>query len=250
MDLFSVIAPGSLVSGILKDGDGTTSLLANINISGIRLTADFNFNANKVILWVGDSIAKGAVLGGTTYSDVNNTISSVSPMDHYAFQVRNYLQGRGEDCRLVIKAMGGYTSRQMGWWIKNGWLDIDQADVVFYQLGVNDATGTTTDQQYTDELNRLINWRDRKHPRCKIVFLGNTPLNNSTNETRLATLRNLMSAQANANNKIYYLSLANAFDRTVLSNYTSNDGMHPNIANNVNVATVINNWISANNFTL
>jgi lysophospholipase L1-like esterase len=244
-----IITAGSVLFHNLRSGDGATSLNSSAILAGIRMTADFNFSAKKVIMWIGDSIALGSVLGGNSYSNYLNTSTSVSPLDHFAFQARNKFQTKGIDCRLVIKAMGSHTSKQMGYWIKQGWFDIDQCDVIFYQLGVNDSTLGTTDIEFTAEINRLIDFRLRKFPNAKIVLVGDTPLNNSTNETRLTQLRTIKSNFANATNKIYYLDLSTSFDRTILTNYTASDGVHPNIANNLLIGNTIAAWVDTNSFT-
>lgn len=245
----SIITAGSVVSHVLRGGDGVTSINSSAIVSGIRMTADLNFSAKKVMMWIGDSIVLGSSMGGSSYSSYLNTATSVSPLDHFAFQARNKLQTKGVDCRLVIKAMGSHTSKQMGYWIKQGWFDIDQCDCIFYQLGVNDATLGTTDAEFTAEINRLIDFRDRKFPNAKIVLVGDTPLNNSTSEARLAQLRTIKASFANSGIKIYYMDLSSSFDKTTLTNYTSSDGIHPNIASNLLVGNVISSWIDTNNFT-
>jgi lysophospholipase L1-like esterase len=233
----------------LREGDGTPTYNVSATVNGYRITADLNFNADKVMMWIGDSITRGSSMGATVISGGQPAASTNTPEDHFAFQVRNHFQRRGIDCRLVVKAMGGFTSRNMGVWLKQGWLDIEQCDVIFYQLGVNDASGTTTDGEFQTELDRIVDFRDRKFPSAKLVFVGDSPLNNNTNETRLATLRGLKSAMASTPDNIYYVSLASAFDRSVLTNYTSSDGVHPNIASNALMAGVIETWIDANSIT-
>lgn len=245
----AIVTAGSVIAHVLRSGDGTTLINSSAMVSGVRMTADFNFSAKKVMMWIGDSITLGTAMGGNSYSSYLNTSTSISPLDHFAFQARNKFQTKGVDCRLVIKAMGSHTSKQMGYWIKQGWFDIDQCDCIFYQLGVNDATLGTTDGEFTAEINRVIDLRNRKFPSAKLVLVGDTPLNNSTSETRLAQLRAIKASFASDTNKIYYMNLGNAFDRTVLTNYTSSDGTHPNIASNLLVGNTISSWIDANNFT-
>jgi len=248
--LEEIMTPGSAISGSVRDGDNTTSLMASITMSGYFVTADLNYNAKKVALFIGDSIMRGTTMGSTPYTSYATTLTSTSPMDHFAFQVRNHFQQRGEDLRILIKAMGSYSAREMGYWLKNGWLDVPQADIIFYQLGVNDSTKGTTNQQFTDEMNRLIDWRNRLFPNSKLVLVGPTPLNNTTNETTLAGYRSIQSSLANINNNIYYLDLSNSFDRTVITNYTASDGVHPNIANNISVANTYKTWIDTNNIVI
>jgi len=244
----TVFTPGSNIPFTLRNGDGVSQIEATCNIAGARMTADLNFGAEKVILWMGDSVTRGSAMGGNAYADWNNILTAVSPSDHFAFQVRDYFRDLGIDCRLVIKAMGSYTSRMLGYWLRNGWADIDQADIIFWQPGINDATVGTTDAQWHEEINRVIVWRNRRFPKAPLVLVGPTPLNNGTAENRLATLRGIKATYANAQANIYYLSLGSAFDRTVLSNYTGNDGTHPNIATNLLVGNAIKSWVNANNF--
>lgn len=249
----SFITAGSEIKLNLRDGDASSSLFTGCNISGYRVSADTNYGAEKVIMWIGDSITRGSNLGATVFNDyTSNILTATTCNDHFAFQVKNNFQSRGIDCRLVTKAMGSYTSREMGFWLRQGFLDIDQVDLIVYQLGTNDVTKSTTDQQFTDEINRIIDWRNRVYKKIPpILFLGSTPLNNTTNEARLAQLRTIESnivTSASAGSKLYYLSLQNAFDPTVINNYTASDGTHPNIANNKLIGDKINAWVSTNNF--
>ena len=246
----TIFAPGSTFSGSLRDGDGTTTLAASINVTGYRMTADTNFAADKVILAIGDSNMRGTTMGGIAFSDVSAVGTQVTPLDHYMFQVRDHFNSRGENCRLVIKAMGSFTTRHIGDWLKRGWLTIPQVNGIVYCLGTNDATTGVTDGQFNAELDRIITWRNTLYPNVPLILLGPTPLNDNTNETRLIALRALLAARANTSANIYFCSLANAFDRTVLTNYTGSDGVHFNIPNHINVANVINSFITTNNIKL
>ncbi len=245
--LNTIMLPRTGITYSLRNGDGTTPLMTSANIGGYRLTADLNFAASKVILWIGDSILRGSAMDGTSYSNYAD-VTATTPDDHFAFKVRNALNAAKKDTRLVLKAMGSYTSRMMGVYRKQGGLTIDQADLIIYQLGVNDATGTTTDQQFSDELDAIIALRNstRAYWSSPILFVGPTPLNNNTHETRLAQLRSIMAAKANAEQKIYFVSCANDFDRTVLGNYAGNDGVHPSQAKQLAMATTIGNYILTN----
>jgi len=244
-----VIYPNTTYSAGLLGGDGATVINgSSINLAGYVFSADMNFNANKVMLWIGDSVSRGSSINPTVYNGSNWATAS-SPLSHYIWQVRNHFQTRGIDCRVVNKSMGGYTSISTGYWLNQGWLDIEQVDIIFYQMGINDTTAPTSSGNFTTELQRIISLRDRKYPTAKIVFVGATPLNNNTTEATLATFRTLMSNEASAPDNIYYVSLATAFDRTVLANYTSSDGVHPNIASNALCGTVLTDWITTNNIT-
>lgn len=247
INLNTIFLPRTGVSFLLRNGDGTTALMASTNIGGYRMTADLNFAASKVVLWIGDSILRGSAMDGNNFSDYVN-VSATTPDDHFAFKVRNTLNAAGKDCRLVLKAMGSYTSRMMGVYRKQGGLIIDQADLIIYQLGVNDATGTTTDQQFSDELDAIIAMRNsvRQYSGKPILFVGPSPLNNNTHEARLSQFRTIMAGKANSGQKIYYVSCANIVDRTVLGNYAGSDGVHINAANQTPFATPISNYIISN----
>jgi lysophospholipase L1-like esterase len=251
-----IVSPATFIALNGWFGEGLTSTRAIAYFSGMKMTADLNFNANKVIMWIGDSVTRGSSIGGSALvgggGAGSNLQTAVKPTDHYAFQVRNNFQRRSIDCRLVLKAMGGFNSIDMNACINEGFLDIEKADIIFYQLGINDAiagSGIVSNDTFSQNLNAVIDFRLRKFPNSKLVFLGPTPLNNNTNETRLVELRTIMASKASTPDNIYYLSLESSFDRTVLTNYNLNDGIHPNIASNILVANVINNWVSSNNFT-
>lgn len=251
-----IMSPASAIALNGWYGDNTTNTRAIAYLSGNRITADLNFNANKVILWIGDSITRGSSLGGSSLvgggGSGSNLQTAVKPTDHFAFQVRNNFQTRGIDCRLVIKAMGGYNSIDIQSIMNEGILDIQKADLIFYQIGTNDAiagSGVVSDALFSANLDSVINFKLRKFPNSKLIFIGPTPLNNSTYETRLAQLRTIIASKASAINNIYYISLESVFDRNILTNYNASDGIHPNIANNILMSNYINSWVSTNNFT-
>jgi len=251
-----IVSPACSIQANGWYGDGVNPTRMQVYFSAIKMTADLNFNADKVIMWIGDSITRGSSIGGSALvgggGAGSNLETAVKPTDHFTFQVRNNFQRRGIDCRLVLKAMGGFKSTDMNAAINEGFLDIEKADVIFYQLGTNDASATSavvSDATYSANLDAVIDFRLRKYPNAKLVFVGATPFNDNTAEARLVQLRTIMAAKASTPNNIYYVSLESAFDRTVMTNYNASDGVHPNIASNILMANVINSWVSANDFT-
>lgn len=242
------IVTAALNFGVTR-GDGTTPMDFTLALDMYRMTNDFNFSANKVILWIGDSITRGTNLsatGGILTGDGSNLLTTaLSPEDHFTFQVRNYLQTQGVDCRLVNKAMGDMDSFTLEAWRKRGWLDIDQADIIFYQMGMNCAQNPAiTDSVYINNLNKIIELRNRKFKNSPIVFVGDSPTNDDTRHNRLTQLRALKAAKANISDNIYYVTLEDIFDRKVLSNYNSNDGVHPNVASNILMSNKINTYLT------
>jgi lysophospholipase L1-like esterase len=95
---------------------------------------------------------------------------------------------------------------------------------------VNDAQFSVPPATFISNVDLLVQWKRKFYPKTPITLMGGTPLLDNTNETKQVALRQALSDYVTnaADPLVKYYSQANAFDRTVASNYLSNDGIHPN----------------------
>jgi len=205
------------VRNVFDSNPTTVDLYGAISAVGWRLTADFDWAAPKVVMFYGDSILNGA--SGPTKTALQ-----------WAYIVKEHLRSLGTNARIVLKTLSGSTTADHAAWNAAGYHDIPQVDCAIYAVGVNDAINAVSTA--TSIANIATCWTRHKlrFPQAPFIVCGPTPLNNNTYETAAASLRtaisNWVAAQDDA--RLQYINLGAAFDRTVLGNYTSNDGIHPN----------------------
>jgi lysophospholipase L1-like esterase len=237
---------------LASDGDGLT--VFTFFLEAKKMTNDLNYRSKKAILWIGDSITRGTNFTEAFARDAGNINTAGAASDHFTFQVRNHFQRRGESVRLINKAMGSIDGVRVNGWLNRGWLDVHQADIIFYQLGMNDAMIplTSTDEVYENCLRNIVDLRDRRWPNKPIVFIGDSPTDNDARHARLVDLRAIKQAIAIefSDRNVHYITLENIFPRKTLSNYYQTDGTHPNIASNLLMSEIINVWIDANDIRL
>lgn len=215
---------------ILEEDTGAgihkTNVLVTANLINVRrLTLSQLNRSDKVIYWVGDSIT-GLTSVGTRKFLADN---------FHIYQVENAINtayvnaGLSLSTRTVNKAIGGQTSFDFQKYIMNRVADIDQADLILFAYGTNEAINNVLPSDFAIYINSAWEWFKRKYPQSHMVLVGATPLNDNTNNNRLIAHRAVMSnfVTTIADPRLTYVSMENAFDRTILSNYTSNDGVHP-----------------------
>jgi lysophospholipase L1-like esterase len=224
---------------------GGLKMTANL-INPYRLTLSQLNRAEKVIYWLGDSIT------GLTSVGTRKFLAD----DFHIYQVENAInqeyvdEGVSLSIRTVNKAVGGQTSFDCQKYIANRVADIDQADLIMFAYGTNEAINNVSTTDFQSYINYAWNWFKRRYPNSHMILVGATPLNNNTNNTRLIDHRAVMSSfvTATADARLSYVSMENAFDRTVLSNYTSNDGVHPGTQACFNsMASILSAHILGNN---
>lgn len=224
---------------------GGLKVTANL-INPVRLTLSQLNRANKVIYWVGDSIT------GLTSVGTRKFLAD----DFHIYQVENTINtsyatlNKSLSVRTVNKAVGGQTSFDFQKYIKNRVADIDQTDVLLFAYGTNEAINNISTSNFNDYITSAWEWFKMRYPKSHMVLIGAPPLNNNTNETRLIAHRTIMSNFVTNTNdeRLSYISLENAFDRTILTNYTSSDGVHPGTQTCFNsMGSIISNHILTNN---
>ena len=135
---------------------GQTDPDIGMHINGIEFTADFNFNANKKLLYCGDSISWSLIGNWKTqdmgYNYSGNRKEGSNPYPSYfgdelaAFRLVNALrsQTNPESIRLVNKGFGGSKLATDQWFAsRSGMYTIDW-NMMVMQAGVNDATDVQT----------------------------------------------------------------------------------------------------------
>lgn len=199
-----------------------------LGVIGYRFTNDLNFTAQKTVLMIGDSICKGSL-------GVRNSFNG---SDIYPWKVRDYFKSKGQDTRLVNKGAGGRTSTDGRAWMLQQFYDILNADLILWNFGMNDVTGgfgAGKQQTYSDNIDAAIAWKQGKYPNAILLMLGPTPAQENTREAALEIARTIVEQRvANAaDEKVMYLNLGDAFDRSVNANFSSTDSagdrLHPSI---------------------
>lgn len=209
-----------------ESGINITDLEVTANLINLRRAANSSIRAaDKLIYNAGDSVTALTSVGTRAYR----------PAAFHIFQVRNAIndayaaEGSLLNIRMVNKAIGSQTSFDFVKYIESELATIPQCDIFMLCYGINEAINNMDTTLFRSYLQIIWNWFKREYRDRHMVIVGSTPLNNNTNEARLVIHRATM-AQFVADmddERLTYVSMENAFDRTVLGNYTSSDGVHP-----------------------
>lgn len=212
---------------------GSVNYVGSVAVNGWRFADDLDFGAPNVAMFVGDSILNGT--GPTT----------TPRMWPYIF--KSFLASRGQRTRVVLKSVSGTTSSDHEAFRSAGYHDIRHADLIVYALGVNDAVTGVSPSTYTANLTAFWNWVASRYPESKLLVLGVSPLENNTSETNAVALRSAAAAfvaSVNQPNRLAYINLGAAFDRTLTTTvYASTDTpgsrIHPNDTGHAAIASTI-----------
>lgn len=212
---------------------GTDKIPASVTVQSVLMTDDFNYNAAKTIMLVGDSI--GALTGATKTAF------------GWPMIARDYLRAQGEDVRIVLKALGGTTTGDHETLRQGGFHDISSVNVCFYALGMNNANQSIATASGLADMQSFWNWFKFRYPGKMMVVIGPSPAENNTTETNLVALRAAAADWVTSVNSplLKFISLADAFDRTqglavYLSTDTAGSRIHPNDAGHAAVAAKFN----------
>jgi len=105
---------------------GSVDYYGTVSASGYRFADDFNFGADKPIMFVGDSI-----LNGTSGPSKTSLV--------WAFRVKAHLVSLGYNCRVILKSVSGSTTTEHEGWRAGGYHDVANPALIVYAVGVNDA---------------------------------------------------------------------------------------------------------------
>lgn len=226
--------------GVIGASGATASVEVNITASGWRVTDDFNFSADKVMLLLGDSRFNGT---GPTVKYKN-----------IQWQMLRYFRDViGLDCRYVNKSVSGagtsfFEQRRL----RGDFDELPNVDLIWYSLGVNDASYGVSSSTTSANLDKIIAWKKAYWPNATLVLEGPTPLENNTHEAAAAVIRTAMSDKvtAAADSKIKFFNAGGIFDRTVASNYASTDTagsrVHPSDAGHAAWYSAFYTWAYTN----
>jgi lysophospholipase L1-like esterase len=204
-----------------------------IDFDGYDITNDFNYSAEKTMLVIGDSI------GGVT-SDLGSIMVNKQPDNSYIglwpFIIRNQFKEQGEDIRLVNIAQGGTTSNQWDWWIKQGRIDNIKSEILFINLGMNDAADDSALATIRQNLKNICARFFLINPNSSIV-INNITQSNGLNATRAnnyrAEIRAAVTDEAANGKKVYLADTDDAYSLTnntpfVATEQLSGVWIHPN----------------------
>lgn len=234
---------GGLTSKAVIDATPTGATVY-ATASGIGVYDDFNLTADKVALWIGDSVT-------------NDTTGITSKITSYHWLLRERLRALGYDIRFINKSISGTTSVDHEKLRAYGTYVFPQVDLICYSLGVNDAGNAVPTATYTANLNALIAWKKSRYPNATLLIFGTTPLENNTSETAAVALRSAASSAVTsaADSKIRYCNLGAAFDRTQGTTvYTTTDSagsrVHPNDTGHAAIDAVVGTYLAGSPLSL
>lgn len=222
--------------GFLNSEDTSTVITFTPNVTYV--TDDFNYKAKHTLMWIGTSITNGSGPTATGYM--------------YHFLVKDYLRQRGISCRNELYGISGSTSLNHYTLFKQGSYDVDMKEnppsAVFLEMAVNDASAGLTASSYKARLKeyalRYLTNPERKD--VKVVFLGPTPLENTTAHDNG---QNLQAAAVELVNelkilypaRVFTIPLSSSYTRTDATRYASTDTngqrIHPNDAGHADIFT-------------
>ena len=231
----------------LLDADGLASaagrdVFGALTLNGYALTDDLNFDAEKTMLVLGDSIVNGT---GPTRS-----------ANMWTFKARDHFKAQGATVRLVQMANSGSSSSEHESWRQAGRYDGLDADAVVYAVGVNDAVGAVPPTTYRANLEAFWNHAQNRWPNATVIVAGPTPVENAATHASAELLRaEAADFVADASDaRLKYINLGTAFSRTDASYYASTDPagsrVHPDDDGHAAIAAAFTAAVDAQGITL
>jgi len=188
---------------------------------GYRVTDDFDYGANRVILFIGDSVGEGS---GASAKETT-----------LMWQIRQwYRETQGVRVRVVNLCNGGSNSSQGEAKRLDSLFDLDQVDMIVYNHGINDSNSSTLPSTYTGNIQKMITWKQKVFPNAHMLIQGITPIEDNTRNGYAEVLRSASATLIENTNDplITYVETKNSFDRLNPSFYTVTDvpgqRVHPN----------------------
>lgn len=222
---------------ILQSGDrmiiyyyknSTTGLIFTHTIEGVSLTNDINYSANKTMLVLGDSIGIAA-----------NDLALQTTL--WPFMIRDRYLAQGKDVRLINICQGGSSTDTWDWWVKQGRIDNMKADILFVNLGMNDAAGVSglvTGTGFTKTgLKNIVNRYLLFNPTGKVVINNITQTDKLPNVTNVAAYRLEIAAAVQEmqalNLPVYFADVSTAYSASTGTAFVSTEQsagsrLHPN----------------------
>lgn len=239
-----------------------------ITVRGTIYDLDMNWDADYVIIGIGDSIMS-ALNGGTDYYD--DMIYLTRIRDYYALnKTISSTRYPGQNTRKVNRGKGGRNSTNGDNWRRIQYYYLPKIDMGVYNFMVNDApTGSPITQPAIDtfisNLGSFITWFQGRYTGKPIIISSGTPITDNQHEANTEVLRQaaksyiaglsgtVTSLPTNTNTirnvttwgTIIFIYNGNAFDRTDVQFYNNavgnGDGLHPNAVRGH--AAIFNNCI-------
>lgn len=214
------------------DSGDTNPIIFSAEAYGYAIAKDRDITADNVVMFIGDSITAGA--GGNAFEATNASNEEV-----FSQQVKRSLIMNGYRFRMCNKGVSGITSSGVVKCIKWGYYDIDKCDLIVCMIGTNDPYNVAGGgiAGYMNDIKYIINYKKARYPNAKLLMVGMPPVyvGNTTQNAGFAIMRpavQTLVTQINDPN-ISYVSLENAFDNTLTSNFLPSDTVHPTRQNNM-----------------
>lgn len=214
----------------------------------IDLTADLNFNARYVVLFIGDSITYAQSAGSNGTANFNG--NSGFPMS-----IRSHLLSRGVSVRHVNKGVSGMTSGNALVRLNDNSFyhcvaDCEKVALIVEMMGMNDAwnsNGPTSQANFNSYLASVRQLRDGYYPNADVLYVGPT----STDDTSRGTIANYRTwkqqyaaTNGGTDDGLFYVDASAAYGTSAgdISTYfaeTSTPHIHPNIAGHAAITNVL-----------
>jgi len=209
----------------------TTAVTVVASATGVELTDDPAFFADKTIVVFGDSLNYGKGYGPAQTQDL------------YAFKYRDALRAAGQDVRIVSFSQPGRSSTMMEADRASGKFDFLSPATGIYAEGTNDAliAAAGFDNTWAANFTAFWNWWHAKWPTSPLYVVTPGPLKLSADSANAATLVAKMTATVAAINSplCKLINISNAFDRTDPGNiyFRPSDNVHWSTAGHAAVWT-------------
>ena len=188
-------------------------------------------DAKKVIISIGESV-----------SNPNSNITKA--LGHMHSQACQTLRNSNYYCRLVSFSRSGKTMLDLDNAMKRGEFLVRKADIIIYQMGINDAVQRTSQSDILSYLNSIISFRDTYFKNAKLVFISANEISNISDNAYLNnTIRPVFESVKNINNNIYHLSLQGVLTDLTSGGTQLSDGAHPKQSGHDLCGNVIGNFL-------
>jgi hypothetical protein len=186
-------------------------------VSGISVTMDFNYSADKLLLISGDSIS----WAGERIGYKENSAEKLSGRIMFGHRVADALRDEGKNVRCIMKGFGSMVQNEADNAFQNGWYDGINYDLHICSRGTNDVPATITTQVESDfksSLKKVIIHRNRYSPKASIIFVAPFPSDAGANRiANLETVRQWVqdvatdSVLGGTDRKVYFYNGGTAF---------------------------------------
>lgn len=225
----------------------TSGAYASGGATWIDVTADLNFNAPFVIIFIGDSITYAQNSGSTDTANMNGN-------NGFPMIIRNHLLAKGINVRHINKGVSGMTGPQAQIRLNDNSFyhcveETDRVCLIIEAMGMNDAaSGITTQNQFTgylDSVYALLSY----YPNANLIAMSPTGTNDGGRIPFITSVRQWKQAwvAAKADARVTFADGTKAYggsggasstpDGSIASPNLADGVIHPGITGNAAIVT-------------